>query len=405
MLHAPEPRAVRAGNLVFASGQIASDNVSGVAAEARIDPAFPYYGSGIKRQTRYILDKLAKAFGTEGTGLEHCIKAHVFHTDLRNFDAFDEVWREYFPKAPPCRATVGMGGLLVPGCLLQVDLTATMPSAPVRVFTTTAPRAPVNYSEGMIVDDFIFASGLMASDYKTGVPVEARVDPAFPYYGSDIKRQTRYIMNNFKAVFEAAGTSLENVVKAHVYLKSLHDFNGYDEVWKEFFPAPPPRTTIGVPDLLVRDALVEIDLIAAAPKAKRECISVPDIPKPLAHYAPALRVNNLVFAAGALATDFKTGVAPEVRINPAFPYYDSAIKNETRYILSNLVKTFKAAGTSLNRVVKAQVFLTDLRDFPGFDEVWREFFSVSPPITVAQTTGLLIKDNLIEIDLIAAMPS
>lgn len=398
-----EPCAARAGNLVFASGQIACDD-SGVAAETRIDPAFPYYGSAIKRQTRYILDKLANVFAAQGTGLEHCVKAHVFHTDLRNFDAFDEVWRGYFPKMPPCRATVGMGHLLVPGCLLQVDLIAAMPSAAVRSFTTSAPRAPVNYSEGIVVDDFIFASGLMASDYKTGVPVEARVDPAFPYYGSNVKRQTRYVMKNFKSVFDAAGSSLENVVKAHVYLKDLHDFNGYDEVWKEYFPSPPPRTTVGVPDLLVRDALVEIDLVAVTPKARRELISVPDIPKPLAHYAPAVRVNNLVFAAGALATDFKTGVAPEVRIHPAFPYYGSAIKNETRYILSNLAKTFKAAGTSLDRVVKGQVFLTDIGDFPGFDEVWREFFPETPPVTVAQTTGLLIKDNLIEIDLIAAMP-
>ena len=87
-----------------------------------------------------------------------------------------------------------------------------------------------------------------------------------------------------------------------------------------------------------------------------------------------------------------------------FPYYGSAIKRETRYILENLAKTFKAAGTSLDRVVKAQVFLTELADFNGFDEVWREFFPVSPPITTARTTGLLIKDNLIEIDLIAAMP-
>ena len=400
---ASEPRTARAGNLVFASGQIASDH-AGLPAEVRIDPAFPYYGSAIKRQTRYILDKLAKAFAAEGTGFERCIKAHVFHTDLRNFDAFDEIWREYFPKAPPCRATVGMGGLIVPDCILQVDLIAAMPSAAVRTFTTSAPRAPVNYSEGIVIDDFIFASGLMASDYKTGVPVEARVDPAFPYYGSDIKRQTRYIMNNFKTVFEAAGSSLENVIKAHVYLKNLHDFNGYDEIWKEYFPSPPPRTTIGVPDLLVRDALVEIDLIAVTANAKREYIDVLDIPKPLAHYAPALRVNNLVFAAGALATDFKTGVAPEARTNPAFPYYGSSIKSETRYILRNLAKTFSAAGTSLDRTVKAQVFLTDLRDYADFEEVWLEFFPTSPPITVAKTTGLLIKDNMIEIDLIAAMP-
>jgi enamine deaminase RidA (YjgF/YER057c/UK114 family) len=293
---------------------------------------------------------------------------------------------------------------LVPGCLVAVDLTATMPAAPAKVFSSSAPRAPVNYSEAMASGDLVFAAGLMASDYKTGVPFEARIDPAFPYYGSEIKRQTRYILNNFKTVLAAAGTSLEHVVKAHVYLKNLRDFNGYDEMWKEFFPAPPPRTTIGVPDLLVRDALVEIDLITAAPSARREFIDVPDIPKPLANYAPALRVGNLVFAAGALATDFKTGVAPEARIHPAFPYYGSAIKRETRYILDNLVRTFKAAGTSLDHVVKAQVFLTDLADFNGFDEVWREYFPVSPPRTTVRTTGLLIKDNLIEIDLIAAMP-
>jgi enamine deaminase RidA (YjgF/YER057c/UK114 family) len=394
----------RAGGLVFASGLIASEEGHGLAPAARIDPAFPYYGSAIKRQTRYVLEKFANVFAAAGTSLQHAVKAHVFHTDLCNFDAFDEVWREFFPARPPCRATVAMGGLPVPGCVVAIDLIAALPDAPIQVFSSSAPRAPVNYSEAIATGDIIFAAGLMASDYKTGVPAEARVDPAFPYYGSDIKRQTRYILNNFKTVFATAGTSLDHVVKAHVYLKNLHDFNGYDETWKEFFPSPPPRTTVGVPDLLVRDALVEIDLVAARPSARREFISVPDIPKPLANYAPALRAGNLVFAAGALATDFKTGVAPEARIDPAFPYYGSAIKRETRYILDNLVKTFKAAGTSLDRVVKAQVFLTDIADFNGFDEVWREYFKVPPPRTVARTTGLLIKDNLIEIDLIAALP-
>jgi enamine deaminase RidA (YjgF/YER057c/UK114 family) len=404
LLPAPETPAIRAGNLVFAGGRIASDDRTDIPSEIRIDPAFPYYGSSIKKQTRYILKQLAATFKAAGTSLEHAVKAHVFHTDLRNFDAFDQVWREFFAKNPPCRATVGIAGLPVPGCLVAVELAATTPGTPAEVFTSAAPRAPVNYSEVMAVGDLVFAAGQMASDYKTGVPAEAKVDPAFPYYGSDIKRQTRYILNNFATTFAAAGTSLDHVVKAHVYLKDLHDFDGFDEVWKEFFKSPPPRTTVGVPDLLVRDALIEIDLIAAKPSIPREVIEVPDIPKPLANYAPALRVGNLVFAAGALATDFRTGVAPEARIDPAFPYYGSAIKRETRYILDNLTKTFKAAGTSLDRVVKAQVFLTDLADFNGFDEVWRSFFPVPPPRTVLQTTGLLIKDNLIEIDLIAARP-
>jgi enamine deaminase RidA (YjgF/YER057c/UK114 family) len=391
----------RAGDLVFASGRLATDDRTGVAPDGRIDPAFPYYGSSIKKQTRYVLQQLKGEFEAAGTSMEHVVKAHVFHTDLRNFHAFDEVWHEFFPNQPPCRATVGIAGLSVPGCVVEIDLTATMPSAPGRVFTSSAPRAPVNYSEVMAVGELVFAAGLMASDYKSGVPTEARVDPAFPYYGSDIKKQTRYILQNFATVFGAAGTSLDHVVKAHVYLKDLYDFNGFDEVWREFFPVAPPRTTVGVPDLLVRDARVEVDLIAAKLSAQRELVQVPDIPKPLANYSPALRVGNLVFAAGALATDFKTGVAPEARIHPAFPYYGSAIKRETRHILDNLARTFRAAGTSLDRVVKAQVFLIDMADFYGFDEVWREFFTDPVPRTVLQTTGLLIKDNLIEIDLIA----
>jgi enamine deaminase RidA (YjgF/YER057c/UK114 family) len=128
-----ETPAVRAGNLVFAAGQMASDDRTGVAAEARIDPAFPYYGSSIKKQTRYILKQLAATFEAAGTSLEHAVKAHVFHTDLRNFDAFDEAWREFFANDPPCRATVGIAGVPVPGCLVAIELTATSPATPAKV--------------------------------------------------------------------------------------------------------------------------------------------------------------------------------------------------------------------------------------------------------------------------------
>ena len=133
-------------------------------------------------------------------------------------------------------------------------------------------------------------------------------------------------------------------------------------------------------------------------------VSVPTIPQPLAHYNPATRIGNLVFAAGQVASDFKHGVEPEARVDPAFPYYGSDIKRQTRYILENLARTFKAAGTSLEHVVKAQVFHTDLMNFNGFDEVWKEFFPTPPPRTTVGTTGLLVPGCLVEIDLIAAMP-
>ena len=138
----------------------------------------------------------------------------------------------------------------------------------------------------------------------------------------------------------------------------------------------------------MKDTLVEIDLIAALPSAKMQTISVPDIPRPLAHYTPATRVGELVFAAGQIASDYKTGVPREARVDPAFPFYDSDVKRQTRYVLENLAKTFKAAGTSLDQVVKAQVFHLDLANFAGFDEAWREFFPAPPPRTSVGTTGL-----------------
>ncbi|PYN52176.1 MAG: hypothetical protein DME00_00140 [Candidatus Rokuibacteriota bacterium] len=395
--------AARAGDLVFAAGHLASDFKQGVAPEARVDPAFPFYDSAIKKQTRYVLGNLARTFEAAGTSLSHVVKAQVFLTDLAHFNGFDEVWRECFPTPPP-RTTIGTSGLLVPGCLVEVDLTATMPRAAGRVVRSAGPRPLANYSEAVVVGDLVFAAGQLASDFKTGVPREARVDPAFPYYGSEIKRQTRYVLENLARTFEAAGTSLDRVVKAQVFHTDLNNFFAFDEVWREFFPIPPPRTTIGTTGLLVKDTLVEIDLIAALPSARVQAISVPDIPRPLAHYTPATRVGDLVFAAGQIASDYQTGVPREARVDAAFPFYGSDIQRQTRYVLENLAKTFKAAGTSLDQVVKAQVFHTDLAKFPGFDEAWREFFPTPPPRTSVGTTGLLVPGTLVEIDLIAATP-
>jgi len=128
---------------------------------------------------------------------------------------------------------------------------------------SSAPRPLANYSEAFKVGNLVFAAGQLASDFETGVPPEASINKAFPFYGSDIKQQTRFILDNLRTTFEAAGSSLENIVKAQVFMTDMNDFNGFDEVWKEYFPVPPARTTVGTSGLLVKDTLVEIDLIGS----------------------------------------------------------------------------------------------------------------------------------------------
>jgi len=265
------------------------------------------------------------------------------------------------------------------------------------------PRPLANYNEAFVVGDLVFAAGQLASDFKTGVPPEARKQAGFPFYGSDIELQTTYILENLKKTFEAAGSSLDHVVKAQVFLTGLANFHGFDTVWKRYFKVPPPRTTIGCTGLLVADTLVEIDLIAYVPrKGLKHEVVASSVPRPLANYSEAFVIGDLVFAAGQLASDFKTGVPPQARKQAGFPFYGSDIELQTAYVLENLKKTFEAAGSSLDHVVKAQVFLTDLGDFHGFDTVWKRYFKVPPPRTTIGCTGLLVEDTLVEIDLIGA---
>jgi len=393
--------ASQAGDFIFAAGQLASDWKDGVPQEARRHANFPFYGSDIKLQTDYILKNLAKTFNAAGTSLNNVVKAQVFLMDLNDFAAFDEVWRNHF-KSPPPRTTVGTTGLLVKDTLVEIDLIGAVPGRPISVIKSDAPKPLANYSEAIRVGDFVFAAGQLASDFKTGVPAAARRGENFPFYGSDIQLQTEFILQNLKLTFEAAGSSLDHVVKAQVFLTNLNDFSGFDQVWKRYFKVPPPRTTVGATGLLVRDTLVEIDLIGYVlrPGLKHEVIKSA-APRPLANYSEAFTIGDFVFGAGQIASDYKTGVPPEARKHSNFPYYGIDIKLQTTYILNNLKRTFEAAGSSLDNVVKAQVFMTDLKNFAAFDEVWKDYFKVPPPRTTVGTSGLLVKDTLVEIDLIA----
>jgi len=119
------------------------------------------------------------------------------------------------------------------------------------ISTADAPKAIGPYEQAIKVGEFIYASGQIPLDPKTGNVVEG-----------DIKIQTRRAMENLKAVLEAAGSSLDRVVKTTVFLKNIGDFTAMNEVYAEYLgAAKPARSTVAVADL-PRGALVEIDLIA-----------------------------------------------------------------------------------------------------------------------------------------------
>ena len=121
------------------------------------------------------------------------------------------------------------------------------------VSTGKAPKAIGPYSQGIKAGDFVFTAGQAGVDPATGKLVEG-----------GIGGQTRQVLNNIQAILEAAGTSLQRVVKCGVFLADLADFQAMNAVYAEFFPAgqdPPARTTVQAAKLPM-GALVEIDAVA-----------------------------------------------------------------------------------------------------------------------------------------------
>lgn len=118
------------------------------------------------------------------------------------------------------------------------------------VRTDSAPAAAGPYSQAIVANGFVFCAGQVA--YLAGTRTLA---------DGGIQGQTRQVLNNIKAVLEAAGSSMDNVVKTTVFLSDINNFAAMNEVYATFFGSnPPARSTVQV--VLPLGALVEIEAVA-----------------------------------------------------------------------------------------------------------------------------------------------
>lgn len=120
------------------------------------------------------------------------------------------------------------------------------------ISTTDAPAAIGPYSQGIIANGFLFASGQIALDPKSGEMV-----------GNTVQEQTEQVMSNVRGLLAAAGADFSNVVKTTCFLDDIADFAAFNEVYGKYFgDALPARSAVGV-DALPKGALVEVEVIAA----------------------------------------------------------------------------------------------------------------------------------------------
>ena len=120
------------------------------------------------------------------------------------------------------------------------------------ISTQKAPGAIGPYSQAVTIGDMVFASGQLGLIPESG---------AFPEGG--IKEQTKQALTNVKAILEAAGATMADVVKTTVFLADMNDFADMNAVYADFFASPyPARSAVAVKSL-PKNALVEIEVVAS----------------------------------------------------------------------------------------------------------------------------------------------
>ena len=122
----------------------------------------------------------------------------------------------------------------------------------------------------------------------------------------------------------------------------------------------------------------------------KEIISTENAPGAIGPYSQAIKAGGMVFCSGQIPIDPATG-----------QFVSEVVSEQTEQVLKNLSEVLKAAGTSLDSVVKTTVFLADMNDFAEMNEVYGRFFSENKPARATVQAARLPRDARVEIECIA----
>src|SRR5438874_3057304 len=248
-----------------------------------------------------------------------------------------------------------------------VPAVAAIPAERRAVQSANAPKVVGPYSAAIQVPAgrVVFLSGQIAVD-----PVKDRL------IAGDVVKQTERVMQNLKAVLDAAGATFDDVVKTTIFLTDLADFTKVNEVYGRYFhDAPPARATVQV-SALSRGARVAIEGVAikrgfdsGAPSPVP--VSSPQAPRAIGPYSQATQIDagSLLFVSGQIPIDPATGELAQ-----------GDIAAQTERVMENLKAILAREGATFDDVVKTNVYLVDLvGDGTKVKEIYGRYVQKSAP--------------------------
>jgi 2-iminobutanoate/2-iminopropanoate deaminase len=313
-------------------------------------------------QVRQSLANIKSVVEAAGLTMQHVVYTQVYLEDISKYPEMDQAFKETFGKAPPARAVLGVAA--VPGGVVQINAVA------VHNLSDRKAVFPPNYkseeavSPGILTSDRLFVSGMMGSDPASGKVPD---DPA---------AQVDFALDRMKAVLEAAGLDLRNMVFVNPYLTSAIPAKVMNEHYAQRFEFgnTPARATIQVSSL-PGGTHIEYTGVAVRDLKQRQAIRPQNMP-------PSPTASPCVFAGETLYCSAKSGFIP----GPHGGVFATTTTHQLRQTMRNQLDNFEQAGMNFDQVVSANVWLDNLSDTTAFDEVYAEYFSGTPPArtTVAQ---------------------
>ena len=347
----PYSPGVLAGDFLYVSGQGGRDAAGTLPGT-------------IEGQAQQTLQNVKAIVEAAGLTMEHVVYSQVYLNDMAHYDAMDRVWKEFFAKAPPARAVVGVYRLPT-DIAVEINAVAFRDLTRKRLIVPSASPSNLSWSPGVMAGNRLYLSGFPGADAATG-----GIPP-------DPDAQVTLALDNMKQTLAAAGMDLRHVVFVNPYLTDRASPRMNDIYAKHFeFGNTPARATIRVTSLPGGNT-VAFTGVAVADLSKRRAVR----PK---NMSPSATASPCVFADDTYYCSAKGPFTPGPGTLQGI--WVGTVEAQVRQTMRNLLDGLEEAGLALSNVVATNVYLDDISDFPRMNRVYAQYFPEAPPArtTVAQ---------------------
>lgn len=411
IVHVP---VVRAGNWIFGTGLRAT------AADGMLDPSVHKPGRPLdvppkaQREAQLIFERLRSQLQQAGGSIDRVARLDQYYPDPRNVDPYHIARKQALSGQVAPSTSIIVRRLLNLDAAMDVQVIAPTSASgyAVQRVTRTNLDAPQTsgYAPCVRVGDLVFVAGQLARDATGNIAPEAMPPPGQQWNGTRITLETDYLVaKRLVPALDAAGSRLDLVLKAQVYLAHEEDLPAFWQSWSRAFAGRVPPTTVvpvGHPAFGTRDATIEVNVIAAHETARARIRDIDcEVPLIGRDMMPARALDGVLFVAGLMAID-EDGLVPSARIEPSAPFYHDSARAQMAAVLESASRIFSAAGTNIANVVRALQFHSDLGDFHGAYAEWeRAGVQHGVPFSAVEVApGLFIPGARLIVDLWGYVP-